>query len=594
MRKLYLYNLSVLITTIFFYFVYENITFKIFKGTLKIEVKNRQNKYSKNHEFVINYNIAQYSSYVIYQKDTNAYRIEAFVHFNSINNVYSKNFICILKISEKLIKLKATDMPRFRLKNKNMKLVFDVETQLAEDLLKLNIGNVLVAVIWKYDFDINLNLNEFMNSKNLKKPIVLPYSLIKFQKPTIIEPVEPRLPSVSLCVHYVYSMPPQLKTWIDIHLDFGVKEIMIYDATEESEITKFFENEYKNDNRITVRPYKISFQNLCNEAILFKQYEHLNLLIPIKFELMLLCLNMFNIKFNNTIEIRNQHEQFTSNDCFTVLQNKHEFIGYYDLDEFVFPRNFDKIQNYYIRNETAQCNNLSSICNLNLFAYNFIKPNGEINDKERNYLYNYLHYLVEYYGLGRNISELGSITFPHAGYIAPYELEKDLIHGLRVFVEMVESDNITLPNRYIYFESKENYSSKILIEKDDINYIKQLYTSYNALVPCLKEKYLNHSINLNKNLVRYLFYGANKHGLRGKAIHYYKNIKTIRTHFAFIYKSNDSWDISPLLKHGHFLSHFRDDMSKIYTRDRLGSIRDLNIDYEYLFYLLRNYTNFCN
>ena len=77
----------------------------------------------------------------------------------------------------------------------------------------------------------------------------------------------------------------------------------------------------------------------------------------------------------------------------------------------------------------------------------------------------------------------------------------------------------------------------------------------------------------------------------GKAIHYYKNVKSLFVHFAQDY-NQDSWSFSPSAYNGHFLTHYRK-IPKEKRKNFTGTIRKLNIDFEYLFFLLKNFTKFC-
>jgi hypothetical protein len=123
---------------------------------------------------------------------------------------------------------------------------------------------------------------------------------------------------------------------------------------------------------------------------------------------------MFENEFRNKYDFRGQHEQVTANDCLTVLQNKYEFIGYRDLDEFIFPRNFKKIQKLYSSYPVAQCNNLSSICKLDSFKQAF-NPDDSRNYQEGNYLNNYIQYLIEYYGNAKNKKRITFDIFQACG-----------------------------------------------------------------------------------------------------------------------------------------------------------------------------------
>jgi hypothetical protein len=74
--------------------------------------------------------------------------------------------------------------------------------------------------------------------------LVQPYSLIRFQIPTIIKAQNPRLPTVSLCATYTYgSLPPEIFTWIDFNLAIGIKKILIYDGNSiENKFLVYFFN----------------------------------------------------------------------------------------------------------------------------------------------------------------------------------------------------------------------------------------------------------------------------------------------------------------------------------------------------------------
>ena len=97
---------------------------------------------------------------------------------------------------------------------------------------------------------------------------------------------------------------------------------------------------------------------------------------------------------------------------------------------------------------------------------------------------------------------------------------------------------------------------------------------------------------MNSNLVRYFYFNAEPEERPTKAIHYYKNTNTI-----FIHRPIDFvkpiWRIKAPYKSGHFLSHFRTDLSRLYVTKRTGSIRKLNLDFEYVVFLLKNFTSYC-
>ena len=374
--------------------------------------------------------------------------------------------------------------------------------------------------------------------------------------------------------------------WIDLHLSFGAGQIMIYDATELNEVTSLIEKTYPNDERIDVRPYRIDMSDLCNETNLFKQYINLNISLTSKMNLNKICEKFLNHGFKEKIKLRFYHEQITGNDCFTVLKNKYEFIAYYDLDEFVYPRISDN-QN----SSTFNCINSNQVCKDNTFV------NSSITSISNNYFYKYIHNLIEKRRKIRKnpkLSDLRSVNFHHAGYIIPDDRENKLMNDLGSIIKRLDSNQSENIFPIILFLNipPSTRGHRFIIEKEDISYIKDLYKSYNSLMPCLKDSYLKKINKLDKIFVRYMFYLTEINERYGKAIHYYKNVKTISAHQATDYHEK-SWAFSTYYDPNHYLSHFRGNMTKLYEKNFNGSISKLNIDHEYLFFILKNHANVC-
>ena len=81
------------------------------------------------------------------------------------------------------------------------------------------------------------------------------------------------------------------------------------------------------------------------------------------------CYEFFKLEFESYDAGRQKHEQITSNDCITMMKSSHEFIAYYDLDEFVFPRAFGMDKKSRLK---IDCSNKTSHCNINSFDLNII------------------------------------------------------------------------------------------------------------------------------------------------------------------------------------------------------------------------------
>ena len=557
-------------------------------------------KYALNKEFMINNNLAQYSSYLIVDQDEltkkRIYRIEVFVHFNYkfIKDFGEKeNFTCVLKLlssgkrqQDILMELEAIDSPKFYWKD-NKKLIYNLDLDFTKKINNSSdsiLKNIVVAVIWKYDFEKTLDISNVSISNHT----VLPYSLIKFQIPSIIISQIPRLKKVGFCIPYTYSIPSNLEYWTNLHLSFGISELMMYDSVG-TNLTKYLKTIHGDNKRITVNTFNIEFNDLCNKTSLLRQFEGMNVTDQIKEYFIKSCNDMYELEFHKKITWRTQFEQLTSNDCFTVMKEKYEFIGYYDLDEFVFPRTTDYSKDFNSNNSNYfSCSSFDTIC-----SYEPFKITNKETDNNDYYLY--LQSLITKNKNGRDMNKLGSISFNHAIYLIPDHHQKKLFNDLGSVIEKIELKNsnasafpLSISLSSPPFKAGHTFS----IRKEDFDYIKYLHNSYNSLIPCLNRNYFKNFTNINKNFVRYIYYLTEENERMGKAIHYYKNIKSLFVHYAQD-AIKDHWSFTAPELQGHIVSHFRRDAAEIYSKSFQGSIRKLNIDFEYIFFILKNYTMFC-
>ena len=333
-------------------------------------------------------------------------------------------------------------------------------------------------------------------------------------------------------------------------------------------------------NRITVVPFQISFDDLCNESVLFKQFNDIE--NDFKHYLKISCNFFHETEFKNKYYTRHAHEQLTSNDCFSVLKQKHEFIAYYDTDEYVHPQTLDSFQDLFKKSTIYNCDNTSrsSICSKSPFNFN------NNNSVSKNNFYNYLQSLIDSHRKGRNINKLGSISFVHGATIAN---EKKLIYDLRT---VIDSKNLSLfPFKINLNKDKYNKRYIFTIQKEDMDYVKYLYGAYNSFISCAYEGYLRKIDNeiVDQSHLRYLYINEKQERM-GKEIHYYKNVKSVFNHYAKE-KVSGSWSFEAPALNGHLLRHYRSLSKKRLSMST--SIKNLNIDFEYTFFLLKKFTKFC-
>ena len=467
---------------------------------------------------------------------------------------------------------------------------------------KENIGvnKLVIAVIWKPDYNKSLDLNEFINKfdeTDSKERVVFPFDFIKYQIPTIIHSINQRLPFVGLCVHFTYKIHVDIINWIDNNLMFGIHKIMFYDGTNEGELTTKIRNHYGEKKKLIVRPYNMTFDSLCHPNSLLKQFEFLNLNDKIKKYLINSCSGLFNKSFINSFSFRSIHEQITVNDCFTVLKEQYEFIAYFDLDEFIFPRNYKNYYDFYEKNVSYSCDNVDKICPLKVFSNSFETERSE--GTYNNYFYNYLMQIIKKENKENDrMSEMGSLYFQDSPFFIPNIDENILIENLRS-IASTKLEILSFPLTFnLGFHNlrlgkvSTTVSHFFRIEREDISYVKYLYNTYNSFISCVYSRYLNKSTKINSNLVRYFYYTAEPEERPTKSVHYYKNINTIFIHRPLDYDES-AWNIQVPYAMGH-LSHFRHSMSRLFKWNSTGSIKKLNLDFEYVIFLLKNFTSVCD
>lgn len=560
--------------------------------------------YANSSSYVINNNVAQYSVYL--SKHGDKYIIEAFIFFNSkyIADKYKlQNYLCLVKLTdlnhydnknnEEVIELKAVGTHNYYF-HTNGKFIFEFNatdfSSYRVNEKNFNVDNIVVGVIRSEDYRKDLNESGFNNEINwediyLYKKIALPYSLINYQKPVFFDTNNRELSkTVSSCIHYTYGrVASYLVNWIEIHLSLGVAQIIIYDATPNKSLTFQVETNMKIDQRLKIIPYLIDAENLCGNLVptQFSKIEEL---------LKKYCLKFYELEFKNNKDGRFKHEQITSNDCFLQLSKRHEYVTYYDLDEFVFPRSF----NMTIK-PRLQCDDRISLCSINPFQ---MKAERE----EKSSFYNYLDSLVEKYREGRDKNKLSSIIFQHAAYHIPNNASHMLFDDIRNLINSYAHD---IRNHTIYFNSSK-FPVKLtlrnppgpnrhsfIVEEKDINHLRYLYDAYNSLGLCLYEnKLFKMNTTLDKTLQRYLYFITEPNQRWPKRILYSKNVRAL-----FIHYPTDvipgSWELKPNYFDGHILPHFREDMNW-FGGNFEGSITKLNIDFEYLIFVIKKFTRYCN
>ena len=571
-----------------FIVIFSLISFHYFTNFLKTSSSIRErtevhSTYVSNHNYLINNNLAQYSSYLIEDQinGDGEIRAEVFVQFKfkyKLNYENNDDFRCLVKLiqhqSEEVIELQPAYVPRFYW-NLNKKFIFKFKKENFVNKYDFNLQNIRLAVIRVKDFNKTIDYNQLMasiDSFNFTKLVVLPYFLINYQIPTILTVVEPKLQSVAFCVHYTYSISKsKLKYWIDNHFLFGVSEILFYDATDGSMLTEYLDS--LNDQRLSVKPYRIELSSFCKYMFGYEYSLKLN-----EF-LLKLCEEFYKNGFREKIKWRAKHDQLTSNDCFTQLSQKYEIIGYTDLDEYIFPRAISTKNSYDHR--SINCS--SDFCSLKPFEHS----------KNKN-LYNYFKELVNTFAGTKDATKINSIYFSHAAFITSNNVEEQIMADLSSLLNQIaNSSYYNYPYRLYLSDPPSTDKHTFLIEgPDDVNYLKYLNRGYKELALCALRNFIeNKTFEINKSMLRFLFFTTEGQHRLGKSVHFSKNVKTIFLHDVEE-SENQTWQLVIPANSGHYVSHFRETLN-FFTGNFNSSIRNLNIDFEYLFNIIKKHTNYC-
>ena len=587
-----IFILLILIACLFLLFL-NNIQLYYFKYESVVSAKNSiYNKYRKSGSYVINNNIAQYSVYLS-RFDEPKYKIEAYLFFNSkylVDNYKIENYVCLVKLlnlktynnSEEIIELKSIGTHSYYF-GSNGKFIFEFSENdfhsYEIDATNFNVENIVIGVVRREDYRRDLNETEFNNLVKwediyLYEKIAFPFSLVNYQKPELmLNKSNELLKTVGSCVHFTYGcVASYLQNWIDIHLSLGISQIVIYDATPDYILTTFV---YKNfDNRIKTIQYRINEIDLC-ENWNITEFPRIQELLK-KY-----CLKFFELEFKDYRGGRFKHEQITSNDCFTQMSKKHEYVTYYDLDEFVYPRSFNmKFQPEF------KCDDKKSFCSTNPF---------EVKGKQKNTTsyYNYLESLVEKYRDGRDKSKLASILFQHAAYHIPNKASEMLFNDLNQLIDNVKFNKTTFPTKvYLTYSTSPTKRHSFVVEAEDINHVKYISNAYNSIAKCLFEnKLIKMNTTIDKTFQRYFYFITEPNQRWPKSIHYSKNSRALFIHFPTD-TAPGSWELKPNFYDGHILPHYREDMNW-FDGNFEGSIQKLNIDFEYLFFMIKKFTSQC-
>lgn len=516
-------------------------------------------EYNLNRVWTINNNIIQYSSYIIVEEGKQ--RIEVIMKTTIKNEkllVNKTDFKLMVKSMTKNEIIAEIEVDEaYNIYGYSKKIVVNLNESIKID----NVEDLALAVVLKREF--RKNLKDIVMQTN-DSFYVFDYKMIKFQIPSILYSIEPRIKGVASCVQYVYQVPNSISNWIDMQNKFGVKEIALYDATPNNSLTKLIES--KNyGSLINVKPYYMSKSQICN----FKNVHH-------NADAALMAEKLCNKFYDDEIKgFRGvQNEGLTTNDCFIELGQKYEFLTLYDLDEVVFPRimNLTKMED---KKAEFNCNHTeSNVCNNSPFSIS---------------LYDYIMKLVDKY-FKHDISKLHTISFDHALFFKQEDIQKTLFVDLKSITKNLKRSGFNIQYPIQTYLNRTKTGISFFIEKNDVSYVEYLVRIYEFLECFYEEKLKN--ANIEKDFLRFIFFITPGFIRMGKGIYYSKNVLVSWTHWAGKVKANTYHFHAPAFE-GHIVGHYRGNPTYIYVKNASVSIRNLFVDFEYMIYVLKDFTNYC-
>jgi len=504
---------------------------------LFVENFARETMIIDKNEWVVQYDIAQYSSILVEQLD-GSIDIEAlFFHSHSKKIDYiRKNVKCLI-----LMPRKSGDNQTNMMNLIEPFQVLTIDAEASIWLIKCKIEKVesihlrsSVAIIDK---------NKFENSNSL--------SLIKTQNPSIFKRSIPKKKQIAQCVHFMYGLNEKriqnLVEWIFIQRKLNIAKIRLYfnDVPDSDYVINKIREANNDKTFVEIIQYRNKLQEFCRiKDNTPKELSDTSIDED--------CKKIFNTTFS----LSNQkHEKINTNDCYLNFKYEYEYTSNYDIDEFVFPRLVQTSDQIKLFDSVRQSKNKT--------CFPMKTNKSELIKYD---LYNYTKYLHNLLG-GSSVAYL---QFYNTFMLLEF---RNLLENI---LKYTTGNTIQYPKDNRTDSLKITDSSKKLI--DDF---KQMI----PLVDCLNE---TNKITMSSDFYKSKWnnaYSLRSYSRLGKSIFVTDSTLTVNVHGADNVLSGTSVKSVPL-NYG-FVSHFRDFLD-------VGYEAKINSDFDILKFDLEYYLFFSN
>jgi hypothetical protein len=477
------------------------------------------------HEWIVQYNVAQYSSILVEQLDGSVDIEALFFHDKSTKIEYIRaNVKCFAIMSGKDLD-SSTIIDPFE--------VLGIDSGASIWLIKCKIKNSKIknfqpsiAIIDINNFGLNPNEN----------------ILIKLQKSSIFKRSIPKKKQIAHCVHLVHNLDENrlknLIEWIFIQRKLNIAKISLYfqNVKNLNNVTEKIREANNDESFVKIIDYKNKFEDFCqiNSSI-----NKPNMSLTEES-----CKESFGIHFS---KVKQKHEKINTNDCYLNYKYEYEYVSNYDFDEFIFPRLDQNISQSQILINKSNC---SDVLNYSIPKYD---------------LYSYTKYLHDLLGGSR----VAYLQFANRFMITQF---RSFLNDILQISSLQNSTEYLKNNASIQSKTEES-------NKEFIEIFKKAFT----LIDCLNETIKNR-INLNVGFYKSKWNNAfsiSSSGRAGKSIYATEYTQTINVHAADNVNSGTR-QINVPLNYG-FVSHFRN-VFNLDSQRKDNFFKEIKFDLEYILF----------
>jgi hypothetical protein len=480
------------------------------------------------HEWIVQYNVAQYSSILVEQLDGTVDIEAQFFHDKSTNIEYIRtNVKCFAIMSGKDLNSSIIIDPFEVLPIDAGASIWIIKCKLKESEIKN--FQPSIAIVDKNDFGLNPHKN----------------ALIKLQKPSRFKRSVPKKKQIAHCVHLVRDLDENrlknLIEWIFIQRKLNMAKISLYfqSVINKNDVIEKIRKANNDESFVKIIDYKTNFGDFCKFPVQSSFKNRLNMSLIEKS-----CKESYDIHFS---KVPQKHEKINTNDCYLNYKYEYEYVSNYDFDEFIFPRlDQTKSQSQLLFNKS----NCSDMLNYSIPKYD---------------LYSYAKYLHDLLGGSR------------VAYLR-FDNRFSLIQSRSFLNNILKFSSLENSIEYL----KNDVSVRFKIKNSDKEFIENLKKSI-TLIDCLNGTTKNR-INLNVDFYKSKWnnaYSFRTFDRDGKSIYATDYTQTINVHAADNMNSGKNYVHVPL-NYG-FVSHFRVDFDVNSIRKETF-FKEINADLEYILF----------